>query len=87
LDEPLGDKTQALNAISSVPGVITFGNPKTDKNNVAPRIGFAYDPWGKGRLGSGRLRYLLMAGSSRTSRYYIATADTKVRSTRPQRAA
>ena len=46
---PVGDATQALNAISSVPGVITFGNPKTDKNNFAPRIGFAYDPWGNGK--------------------------------------
>jgi Carboxypeptidase regulatory-like domain/TonB dependent receptor len=46
---PLGDSTQTLNAISNVPGVITFGNPKTDKNNVAPRIGFAYDPTGRGK--------------------------------------
>src|SRR5882757_10052336 len=46
---PVGDRTQALNAISSVPGVITFGNPKTDKNNFAPRLGFAYDPWGNGK--------------------------------------
>ena len=46
---PAGDKTQALNVISSVPGVITFGVPKTDKNNIAPRIGFAYDPTGSGK--------------------------------------
>jgi outer membrane receptor protein involved in Fe transport len=46
---PVGGETQALNAISSVPGVITFGKPKTDTNNVAPRIGFAYDPWGTGK--------------------------------------
>ena len=46
---PVGAETQALNAISNVPGVITFGNPKTDKNNVGPRIGFAYDPTGRGR--------------------------------------
>ncbi len=46
---PVGVKTQALNAISSVPGVITFGNPKTDKNNIAPRIGFAFDPTGSGK--------------------------------------
>jgi hypothetical protein len=46
---PLGDSNQALNAISNVPGVITFGNPKTDKNNIAPRIGFAYDPTGRGK--------------------------------------
>lgn len=46
---PVGDRTQALNAISNVPGVITFGIPKTDKNNIAPRVGFAYDPTGTGR--------------------------------------
>jgi outer membrane receptor protein involved in Fe transport len=46
---PVGDQTQALNAISSVPGVITFGVPKTDKNNIAPRIGLAYDPTGSGK--------------------------------------
>ncbi len=46
---PLGDSTQALNAISNVPGVITFGVPKTDKNNFAPRVGFAFDPRGNGK--------------------------------------
>ncbi|HJT68885.1 MAG TPA: TonB-dependent receptor [Terriglobales bacterium] len=46
---PVGDSTQALNAVSNVPGVITFGKPKTDTNNIAPRIGFAYDPFGSGK--------------------------------------
>ncbi|HEY8714639.1 MAG TPA: TonB-dependent receptor [Candidatus Acidoferrum sp.] len=46
---PVGASNQALNAISNVPGVITFGDPKTDKNNIAPRIGFAYDPRGNGK--------------------------------------
>jgi hypothetical protein len=46
---PVGDKEWTLNAISNVPGVISFANPKTDKNNVGPRIGFAYDPTGGGR--------------------------------------
>jgi len=46
---PLGDSTQVLNAISNVPGVVTFGVPKTDKNNFAPRVGFAFDPRGNGK--------------------------------------
>jgi hypothetical protein len=45
---PVGDKEWTKNAISDVPGVITFTSPKTDKNNIAPRIGFAYDPTGRG---------------------------------------
>jgi hypothetical protein len=39
-------QTQALNAISNVPGVIDFHNPKAQKNNYAPRFGFAWDPTG-----------------------------------------
>jgi hypothetical protein len=46
---PVGDKEWNLNAISNVPGVITFGTPGTDKNNFAPRFGFAYDPTGRGK--------------------------------------
>lgn len=41
---PRDAKLQALNSISDVPGVIEFGVPKTDKNNISPRIGFAYSP-------------------------------------------
>nr|MBA3242316.1 TonB-dependent receptor [Acidobacteriota bacterium] len=35
---------QALNSISNVPGVLEFNVPKTDRNNWAPRVGFAYSP-------------------------------------------
>ncbi|HEX8775590.1 MAG TPA: TonB-dependent receptor [Pyrinomonadaceae bacterium] len=48
---PRSAKLQPLNAIANVPGVIEFGMPKTDKNNFAPRIGFAYAPEGTSRLG------------------------------------
>ena len=46
---PVGDKQWALNAISNVPGVITFANPGTDTNNFGPRVGFAYSPTSSGR--------------------------------------
>jgi hypothetical protein len=35
---------QATAAPANVPGVIEFNVPETDKNNFAPRIGFAYAP-------------------------------------------
>jgi hypothetical protein len=35
---------QQLNALASVPGVIDFRRPRTDRNNFAPRVGFAYSP-------------------------------------------
>lgn len=41
---PKGSALQELNQISSIPGVIEFNRPKTDKNNFAPRVGFAYSP-------------------------------------------
>lgn len=60
---PAGDTLQNLNSIStlagpvdpilfpgpSVPRGIPFGTPKSDTNNWAPRIGFAYDVFGDGK--------------------------------------
>ena len=42
---PLSErKWQPLNAISNVPGLVTFGEPQAQKKNFLPRIGFAYSP-------------------------------------------
>ena len=46
---PYGDTLQQLNAISSVSGVLTFGVPKAQKRNFAPRIGLAYSPGSDGK--------------------------------------
>ncbi len=45
---PFGWTQQSLNAIASVPGLITFGAPQAPKKDFAPRIGFAYSPGTKG---------------------------------------
>jgi hypothetical protein len=41
---PKGTELQALNAISSVPGLIDFHAPKAQTKNFGPRVGFAYSP-------------------------------------------
>jgi hypothetical protein len=41
---PRDSNLQALNALANVPGVIEFREPRTDRNNFAPRVGFAYSP-------------------------------------------
>jgi hypothetical protein len=42
---PLSErKWQPLNAISNVPGLVTFGSPQAQKKNFAPRVGFAWSP-------------------------------------------
>ena len=43
--EPLAaTQLQSLNSISSVPGLITFGAPDTQKTNFMPRVGIAWAP-------------------------------------------
>ena len=41
---PYSERLQTLNAISDVPGLITFGEPKAQTDAIMPRIGFAYSP-------------------------------------------
>jgi carboxypeptidase family protein len=47
---PRADNIQAINAIADDPARgILFRAPKPDVNNFAPRVGFAYDPTGRGK--------------------------------------
>lgn len=41
---PYGERLQTVNAISNVPGLITFGEPKPANMNFEPRVGFAWSP-------------------------------------------
>jgi hypothetical protein len=41
---PVGERAQALNSAASVPGVITFAQPKPAYKSFAPRIGINYAP-------------------------------------------
>jgi hypothetical protein len=41
---PFTARLQTINAISSVPGLINFDEPKAQKKNFGPRIGVAYAP-------------------------------------------
>jgi len=59
---PKGTELQALNAISSVPGLIDFHAPKAQTKNFGPRVGFAYSPdYTDGLLGR------LFGGAGKTS--------------------
>jgi len=47
---PLSQRVwQPMNAISNVPGLVTFGAPKAQTKNFLPRIGFAWSPGESGR--------------------------------------
>lgn len=41
---PFSEKQQSLNIAASVPGLITFGQPKAQHTNFAPRIGINFAP-------------------------------------------
>ncbi len=45
---PLAQNVQAENAISSVPGLVTFAAPKKQTTNFLPRVGFSWNPGGEG---------------------------------------
>jgi hypothetical protein len=46
---PYGERLQTVNAISNVPGLITFGEPQVQNLNFEPRIGIAYSPGTTGK--------------------------------------
>ncbi len=46
---PFTQRTQALNAAASVPGLLNFAAPQAPTDNWAPRIGLAYSPGDSGR--------------------------------------
>lgn len=46
---PFGIRSQRLNSIASVPGLLDFSEPRAPKNDWAPRVGFAYSPGTSGR--------------------------------------
>jgi hypothetical protein len=41
---PVGVRLQALNSISSLPGLLSFDVPETQKRNFAPKLGIVYSP-------------------------------------------
>jgi hypothetical protein len=45
---PFSERLQTVNSISSVPGLITFGEPKVYNKGFMPRIGFAWSPGTRG---------------------------------------
>ncbi|HET8546482.1 MAG TPA: TonB-dependent receptor [Bryobacteraceae bacterium] len=49
VDVPHGSQQQALNALSSVPGVIEFRSPKPGYRDFAPRVALAWAPGTTGR--------------------------------------
>jgi hypothetical protein len=50
---PIGQRLQSLNSAASVPGLISFNEPTSQKTNFAPRLGVAYSP---GKAGNTSIR-------------------------------
>jgi hypothetical protein len=46
---PYSTRSQPLNSISNVPGLISFDEPQPQYKNFAPRIGIAYSPGSSGK--------------------------------------
>jgi hypothetical protein len=41
---PFGERSQKLNSAASVPGLVSFDEPRAPKKNFAPRVGLAWSP-------------------------------------------
>jgi len=46
---PIVSRAQGLNSVANLPGVLVFNTPQSQKNNWAPRVGFAYSPGSSGK--------------------------------------
>jgi Carboxypeptidase regulatory-like domain len=46
---PYSERLQTVNALASVPGLISFTEPKPQKTNFMPRVGIAYSPGTSGK--------------------------------------
>lgn len=71
---PRDSRLQTLNSLASIPGILEFGVPKTDKNNFAPRLGFAYAP----NFESGIGRFLFGENRASSIRGNFSTSYTEV---------
>jgi hypothetical protein len=45
---PVGERLQSLNSAASVPGLLSFDEPRAPKKNFMPRIGIAWSPGNSG---------------------------------------